>query len=100
MMLGADVAHLALILSERSSADEIQGQFMELLLFIPEGWAEPLQIRSGLSSKDCDKMHMTNIFWKVIIATLSKIAVVSYSGCWGEVCSVEDLQRSEKEYRL
>lgn len=82
---------LAEIGNKPTSVDEVQGQYMGLLRFTPEGWAEVLRIRSGLTSEQCDKMHMTGTLQKVIDAGRVAIAAVPYIGEWGEVDSAEDL---------
>jgi choline kinase len=73
------------------SVDEVQGQYMGLLRFTPEGWAEVQRIRSELSPEQRDKMHMTGTLQKVIEAGRVPIAAVPYNGEWGEVDSAEDL---------
>ena len=73
------------------SVAEVQGQYMGLLRFTPEGWAEVLRIRAGLTSEQCDKMHMTGTLQKVIDAGQVPIAAISYTGEWGEVDSAADL---------
>jgi len=73
------------------SVQEVQGQYMGLLRFTPEGWAEMVRIRSSLPSEQCDKMHMTGTLQKVIDAGRVAIAAVAYEGEWGEVDSAEDL---------
>lgn len=73
------------------SVDEVQGQYMGLLRFTPDGWAEVLRIRSGLTPEQCDKMHMTGTLQKVIDAGRVTTVAVPYSGEWGEVDSAEDL---------
>lgn len=82
---------LAEIGNKPKSVDEVQGQYMGLLRFTPEGWAEVLRIRSGLTPEQCDKMHMTGTLQKVIDAGRVAITAVPYSGEWGEVDSAEDL---------
>lgn len=91
---------LAEIGNKPTSANEVQGQYMGLLRFTPEGWAEVLRIRSGLTTEQCDKMHMTGTLQKVIDARRIAIAAVPYAGEWGEVDSAEDLLHSEKNYKL
>ena len=59
----------------------------------PEGWAEVLRIRLGLTSEQCDKMHMTGTLQKVIDAGRVAIAAVPYDDEWGEVDSTEDLAK-------
>jgi choline kinase len=82
---------LAEIGNKPISVDEVQGQYMGLLRFTPEGWAEVLRIRSGLTSEQCDKMHMTGTLQKVIDAGCVPIASVPYFGEWGEVDFANDL---------
>lgn len=77
--------------SKPKSVQEVQGQYMGLLRFTPEGWAEMVRIRSGLPSAQCDKMHMTGTLQKVIDERRVAIAAVAYAGEWGEVDSAEDL---------
>ena len=72
------------------SVQEVQGQYMGLLRFTPEGWAELVRIRSGLASEQCDKMHMTGTLQKVIDEGRVAIAAVAYEGEWGEVDTPED----------
>jgi len=87
---------LAEIGNKPQSVAEVQGQYMGLLRFTPEGWAEVLRIRSGLSSAECDRMHMTGTLQKVIEAGRVPVAAVSYEKPWGEVDSAEDLAQYEK----
>jgi len=86
---------LAEIGNKPQSVAEAQGQYMGLLRFTPEGWAEVLRIRSGLSSAECDRMHMTGTLQKVIEAGRVPVAAVSYEKPWGEVDSAEDLRHYE-----
>ena len=82
---------LAEIGNKPTTVDEVQGQYMGLLRFTPEGWADVLRIRSELTPEQCDKMHMTGTLQKVIDARRIAIAAVPYAGEWGEVDSAEDL---------
>lgn len=74
-----------------TSVNEVQGQYMGLLRFTPEGWVEVMRIRSGLTVEQCDKMHMTGTLQKVIDAGRVEIAAVPYTGEWGEVDCANDL---------
>jgi choline kinase len=82
---------LAQIGKKPMSVDEVEGQYMGLLRFTPEGWAEVLRILSGLTSAQCDRIHMTGTLQRVIDAGCVAIAAVPYHGEWGEVDSAEDL---------
>lgn len=73
------------------SVEEVQGQYMGLLRFTPEGWAEVERIRQTLTPEQCDRMHMTGTLQKVIDARRVAIAGIAYEGEWGEIDSVQDL---------
>lgn len=73
------------------SLKEIQGQYMGLLRFTPEGWSELVRIRSELTLEERDKMHMTGTLQRVIDAGRESIAAVPYGNKWAEVDSAEDL---------
>lgn len=87
---------LAEIGNKPTSVDEVQGQYMGLLRFTPEGWAEVLRIRSKLTSEQCDKMHMTGTLQKVIDESRIKISAIPVYGEWGEVDSALDLEAYQK----
>ena len=83
---------LAEIGNKPRSVDEVEGQYMGLLRFTPEGWREIVRIRAGLPQADCDRMHMTGTLQKVIDAGRVPIRALPYHQRWGEVDSAEDLQ--------
>ena len=74
------------------SVEEIQGQYMGLLRFEPEGWMEVLRICSALTSVESDRIHMTWVLQKIIESGKVSINAISYNGEWGEVDSVKDLE--------
>jgi L-glutamine-phosphate cytidylyltransferase len=82
---------LAEIGKKPKSVEEVHGQYMGLLRFMPVGWAEILRSRDGLPLTECDRMDMTGTLQKVIEASRIPIAAIPYTGEWGEVDSVEDL---------
>lgn len=82
---------LAEIGNKPQSVDDVQGQYMGLLRFTPEGWAEVVRLRAELSPQQRDSMHMTNTLQRVIDAGRVQIEAVAYTGEWGEVDSSEDL---------
>jgi choline kinase len=75
-----------------TSVAEVQGQYMGLLRFTPEGWAEVTRVRAGLTSDQRDAMHMTGTLQAIIVAGRVAIAAVPYTGEWGEVDSADDLE--------
>jgi choline kinase len=82
---------LAEIGNKPNSVSEVQGQYMGLLRFEPQGWDEVLRIRMGLTSEQRDKMHMTGTLQRVIDAGYVNIVAVPCTSEWGEVDSAEDL---------
>jgi choline kinase len=82
---------LAEIGSTPKSVDDIQGQYMGLLRFMPDSWAEIIRLRSTLTPEQRDKVHMTNTLQHVIDAGRLPIHALPYAGEWGEVDSSEDL---------
>ena len=83
---------LAEIGNKPKCVEEVQGQYMGLLKFTQEGWEEVVRIRSGLTSMQSDKMHMTGTLQMIINARRVSISAVAYEGEWGEVDSIEDLK--------
>ena len=84
-------ATLAEIGNKPSSLDQIEGQYMGLLRFTPEAWAEIIRLRDGMSEETRNRMHMTGTLQKVIEAGRIPIAAIPYEGDWGEVDSGDDL---------
>lgn len=82
---------LAEIGNKPKSVQEVQGQYMGLLRFTPDGWNEMLRIRTDLSSAECDRMHMTGTLQRVIEAGRIAIEAIPYELSWGEVDSAGDL---------
>lgn len=70
---------------------EIQGQYMGLLKFSPDGWKELMRIWSENSAKTKDAMQMTRALQQVIEADRIKVLALSYEGEWGEIDSPTDL---------
>ena len=90
-----DEGYISEIGSQPNSVDEVQGQYMGLLLFTPHGWSEVSRVCSALSSHRADKIHMTDVLQKVIESDRLQIAAVEHNGWWGEIDSQEDLKYSE-----
>lgn len=88
---------LAEIGNRPTSVEEVQGQYMGLLRFTPEGWSEVLRIRSRLSAAECDRMHMTGTLQRVIEAGRIPIEAISCEAAWGEIDSAEDLMLYEEQ---
>jgi choline kinase len=83
--------NLAEIGNKPKFVEEVEGQYMGLLRFNQDGWDEIVRIRSGLTSEQSDKIHMTGTLQTVINAGRIAIEAIPYIGEWGEVDSKEDL---------
>lgn len=83
--------------SKPKSVDEIQGQYMGLLRFTPDGWEEVVRIRSKLSAVKCDQISMTSILQMVIEAKKISVHAIPYDEIWGEIDSKADLAVYENE---
>lgn len=83
---------LAEIGNKPKSVEEVQGQYMGLLRFTPEGWAEFLKIRESLAREDRDSMHMTGTLQCVIDGGNIEVTAIPYEGAWGEIDSERDLK--------
>lgn len=70
-----------------SSLHEIQGQYMGLLRFTPEGFA---QVEAHLSTVDADRLDMTTLLRQLLARDL-RIGIVPVVGSWGEIDSDTDL---------
>lgn len=90
--MNQDKKTLTEIGNKPKSEQEIQGQYMGLLRFTPDGWEELLRIRADLPPVARDQMHMTGTLQKIIEAGHVAIEAIPYELSWGEVDSVEDLR--------
>lgn len=91
---------LAEIGNKPKTVEEVEGQYMGLLRFTPEGWGEVVRIRSSLTAEQCDRMHMTGTLQKVIEAGRVPVAAVPYRDEWGEVDSADDLAAYHQDRML
>jgi choline kinase len=82
---------LAEIGNKPKTVSEVQGQYMGLLRYTPVSWAEVLRLRAAMSKNECDRMHMTGLLQKVVVADRIKVRAIAYSDNWGEVDSIDDL---------
>jgi choline kinase len=89
--LNADKS-LAEIGKKPHSVFEVEGQYMGLLRFTPIGWSAVTKIRSALTGKENDVMHMTHMLQKIIEARLLRIAAIPVHDECGEIDSQEDLE--------
>ena len=79
-----------------ASVGEVEGQYMGLLRFTPDGWKAIARIREGLNPDSRDRMHMTGTLQQLIDRGKLAITAIPYVGEWGEIDSVEDLQNFTK----
>ncbi|RYH01060.1 phosphocholine cytidylyltransferase family protein [Salipiger sp. IMCC34102] len=70
--------------------DAVQGQYMGLSRFTPQGWAQVQSARASLSPPARDTFSMTALF-DLLIARDAQIQAIATTDPWGEIDSVEDL---------
>lgn len=77
-----------------SSLDEIEGQYMGLLRFTPQGWRAVEELLDGLPAEAGDRLDMTGLLSRLIDRGL-KIRAVPCVGPWGEVDQPSDIAHYE-----
>ncbi len=88
---------LAEIGNQPKTMDEIEGQYMGLLRFTPYGWNELKYLRSELTTKNQDNMHMTGSLALILKNGKIPIFALPYDKTWGEVDSIDDLSFYESK---
>ena len=74
-----------------NSLNEIEGQYMGLLRFSPQGWAHISALLSAISANDRDQLDMTSLL-ALLLERGVRIGTVPVSGRWCEVDSERDLE--------
>jgi len=74
-----------------TSLDEIEGQYMGLLRFQPNGWQIFLRAYMDLSSDDRRKIDMTSMINLLVQRSSARVLAVAYEGSWGEIDRPADL---------
>ena len=81
---------------EPQSINEIQGQYMGLLRFSPEGWNHATSLANKLTTSQKRKLDMTSLLQLIIDENEMSIEAIPYIGKWGEVDTIEDLAIYQK----
>lgn len=83
-------------IGERAQArEEIEGQYMGLLKFTPEGWQRVSAVLAGLSAEQINKLDMTSLL-RLLLSHRVPIATVAISGGWVEVDNPSDIVLYER----
>ncbi|MFM5878529.1 phosphocholine cytidylyltransferase family protein [Aeromonas sanarellii] len=83
-------------IGERAQArEEIEGQYMGLLKFTPEGWQRVSAVLAGLSAEQINKLDMTSLL-RLLLSHCIPIATVAISGGWVEVDNPSDIVLYER----
>jgi choline kinase len=77
--------------------DNIEGQYMGLLHFTPEGWRKVSDFLTALPTQTADRLSMTELLQKLIAAGVEIIGV-PYGGSWGEIDSADDLNVFQRAF--
>ena len=78
--------------------DDIEGQYMGLLKFTPEGWRAVEAVLAAVDQKTRDAMDMTTLLRRLLDSGFP-ISTVSIAGQWGEIDSSGDLELYEQMIR-
>jgi choline kinase len=78
--------------------NDIQGQYMGLLKFTPEGWRAVEAVLASVDQKTRDAMDMTTLLRR-LLGTGFPIGTLGITGQWGEIDSSGDLELYEKMIR-
>lgn len=74
------------------AVSEVMGQYMGLLRFTPEGWAEAERVRRGLRPPLRDGLQATTLLQMILEAGRCGIRALPQSDPWGEIDSEHDLE--------
>ncbi len=80
-----------------ASMDEVQGQYMGLMMLSPDGWRMIEQFISGLEESEVRSMDMTALLSR-LVKSGAPVRAIPYEGPWLEVDSESDLQLYEQHY--
>ncbi|QQX58749.1 phosphocholine cytidylyltransferase family protein [Pseudomonas chlororaphis] len=78
-----------------TSREEIEGQYMGLLKFTPEGWSQVRALLSGMSDPQIDKLDMTSLL-RALLQAGTAITTVAIRGGWVEVDNQSDIALYEQ----
>lgn len=81
------------------SLQQINGQFIGLLKFTPQGWQQAEKVINKLSQEQQDKLDMTTLF-QLLIESGVEVKGQPVDGRWVEVDSESDLKLYEKKLKL
>jgi L-glutamine-phosphate cytidylyltransferase len=87
--------HVAEIGGRATSVDDIQGQYMGLLAFTPEGWSQIEKHLAARTPQEVDKLDMTKLL-SGLITNGATVTGVPFEGFWGEVDNAGDLALFER----
>ena len=79
--------------------NEIEGQYMGLILFTPLGWKKFYNLKLTFPPKRQDEIHMTGMLQALLEKKQATIEAVPNFGRWGEVDTETDLNKSNNRVR-
>jgi len=89
--------YVAEIGSRPKSIQDIQGQYMGLLKFSPDGWDCFSKFFNNFNNKEKSNMDLTRVLNRLIIEKNCKILAVEYIGKWGEIDNKNDVEIYNKK---
>ena len=83
-----------------TTLDEIEGQYMGLLRFEPNGWLCFLRTYMKLSIDDRRSVDMTSMLNRVLNSSSTDVMAVPYEEVWGEIDRPDDLNLYKKNEHI
>jgi L-glutamine-phosphate cytidylyltransferase len=81
-----------------SSIEEIEGQYMGLVKYTPQGWAQVAEYLNNFSQDELDKLDMTTLLQGIIDSGVV-VNTVPIQDKWFEVDSETDLRSYESNFK-
>jgi choline kinase len=82
-----------------SRIEDIQGQYMGLLKFSPQGWQQIHEHLAALPTETCDRLDMTGLIAR-LLTTGTPVHTVATPWPWAEVDHADDLHLYEHDPRF
>jgi choline kinase len=78
------------------SIEDVQGQYMGLLKFSPQGWRRVRELVESLPMHEQNRLHMTGMLQRLITSG-TRVLGVAITDSWWECDSAEDVRLCEAE---
>jgi len=91
-----DAGQLLEIGGKTTRIEDIQGQYMGLLKFTPAAWAVIETLLAKLDAPTRDRLDMTGLLRRLLIANEVRVSTLGTEGQWGEIDNPDDVALYQK----